>query len=286
MIYHQGCLDGLAAAWCFSRMPAEVEFIPGTYQKPPPALRDRIIFLVDFSYKLDVIKELLAAGNTVTLLDHHASAIEELRSIQNETAFMMQRSTTLKSGAIIAWEYCNYGVPPPALLLHIQDRDLWQFRMQHTVEICEALYTLWPSFEEFTALVEGGNNAIQGLFEKGSLLVTKQKRNVESVLRACTRYIEFEGDQIPIVNAPHFLASDIGNELAIAHPFSITYYDTKDGRKYSLRSSKCNPDARDVSKIAEKFGGGGHPNAAGFLKGADNDSVCLSGEKTTGSFQE
>lgn len=56
-------------------------------------------------------------------------------------------------------------------------------------------------------------------------------------------------------------ASDIGNMLAIGKPFSATYQETREYRKYSLRSEK---GGVDVSRIAAEFGGGGHENAAGF----------------------
>jgi nanoRNase/pAp phosphatase (c-di-AMP/oligoRNAs hydrolase) len=44
-------------------------------------------------------------------------------------------------------------------------------------------------------------------------------------------------------------------------PFSAYYFDRADGlRQWGLRSI----GSFDVSKIAAKFGGGGHRNAAGF----------------------
>lgn len=56
--------------------------------------------------------------------------------------------------------------------------------------------------------------------------------------------------------------SEIGEELAKNRPFSVTYRDRKDGkREYSLRSRD---GGLDVSVIAKQFGGGGHPQAAGF----------------------
>jgi nanoRNase/pAp phosphatase (c-di-AMP/oligoRNAs hydrolase) len=41
----------------------------------------------------------------------------------------------------------------------------------------------------------------------------------------------------------------------------VTYYDTEDNRKYSLRSVE---GGVDVSEVAALFGGGGHKHAAGF----------------------
>jgi nanoRNase/pAp phosphatase (c-di-AMP/oligoRNAs hydrolase) len=60
-------------------------------------------------------------------------------------------------------------------------------------------------------------------------------------------------------------SSDAGNLMATEYEqgkmFAATYIDGPKGRIFSLRSTK---DGMDVSKIAERFGGGGHKNAAGF----------------------
>ena len=63
-------------------------------------------------------------------------------------------------------------------------------------------------------------------------------------------------------NAPAFLASDLGSELANkSGTFGLVWSMADDGQIHcSLRS---NGDY-DVSAIAKAFGGGGHRNAAGF----------------------
>lgn len=55
--------------------------------------------------------------------------------------------------------------------------------------------------------------------------------------------------------------SDAGHELAKGQPFAACYWDTPQGRVFSLRSSA---DGVDVAEIAKQYGGGGHRNAAGF----------------------
>jgi nanoRNase/pAp phosphatase (c-di-AMP/oligoRNAs hydrolase) len=66
---------------------------------------------------------------------------------------------------------------------------------------------------------------------------------------------------VPAVNCNHYFASEVGHELAIGRPFAATYYDTTDGRVFSLRSSA---EGLDVSEIAKRLGGGGHAKASGF----------------------
>lgn len=60
---------------------------------------------------------------------------------------------------------------------------------------------------------------------------------------------------------PYIFASDAGNRMAEGELFSASYFDTPEGRKFSLRSKE---GGMDVSEIAKRFGGGGHARAAGF----------------------
>ena len=54
--------------------------------------------------------------------------------------------------------------------------------------------------------------------------------------------------------------------MAQGQPFAVCYWDTLQGRVFSLRSTD---DGMDVSEIAKQYGGGGHRNAAGFTVSLD-----------------
>ena len=70
------------------------------------------------------------------------------------------------------------------------------------------------------------------------------------------------GALVPVVNAPHFMASDVGNALAQEASFGATYFDNAEGKRvFSLRSVL---NGADVSRVAAGYGGGGHVHAAGF----------------------
>jgi oligoribonuclease NrnB/cAMP/cGMP phosphodiesterase (DHH superfamily) len=69
------------------------------------------------------------------------------------------------------------------------------------------------------------------------------------------------GHTVPIVSCPNMITSELLGELAVGQPFAASYSDKVDKRGWSLRSSK---EGLNVADIAATFGGGGHPNAAGF----------------------
>jgi oligoribonuclease NrnB/cAMP/cGMP phosphodiesterase (DHH superfamily) len=70
------------------------------------------------------------------------------------------------------------------------------------------------------------------------------------------------GFDVPVVNCPRAIISELVGELAEGHPFAAGYQDKGEKRSWSLRSSRNGGE--DVAKVAGLFGGGGHKNAAGF----------------------
>lgn len=267
VIYHSGCADGMAAAWCFWRQYGdEYEYYPGVYGNPTPDIVDRDVYLVDFSYKRDVIEVMLDFAKSITVLDHHVSALDDLWDLAKVPNFDISHSSLHKSGARIAWDYVKakekHSYKAPQVLLHIEDRDLWKFELPHTREIMSAVFSYEMTFECYGNLMCLGKSGIRQLIKEGIVIERKFKKDLLSIVYSCTRPINIAGHDILVANANGFYASDLGNLLAQNRPFSATYYDTAEHRVFSLRSIK--DEGIDVSQIAQLFGGGGHKNAAGF----------------------
>jgi oligoribonuclease NrnB/cAMP/cGMP phosphodiesterase (DHH superfamily) len=132
-IYHGNCADGFGAAWVVRKALGEqVEFFPGVYQQEPPDVTGWDVILVDFSYKRAVIEKMLELAASITIIDHHKTAIEDLREF---TTLVDGRQIncifdTSHSGAMLAWLHFFPGQEPPALIRHIEDRDLWKFDLE------------------------------------------------------------------------------------------------------------------------------------------------------------
>lgn len=256
-IYHHGCADGFAAAWAvrFFYGDGKVDFHPGIYGEAPPDVTGRDVILVDFSYKHPVLMAMLGTAKSLLILDHHQSAEADLFDLPPpaQVHFDMQRC-----GARMAWDFFFPGVWAPLLFDYIQDRDLWQFKLPNTREVTAALYSYPFDFAVWDGLMTAG---IPGLISEGSALTRKQAADVAAIVRAAVRPMQIGRWTVPAANVPWMLASDVGHALCQGQPFAATYYDDKDGRRFSLRSAA---DGLDVAKIAETFGGGGHRHAAGF----------------------
>ena len=82
VIYHGNCADGFSAAWCFWRKYGDgADYHAGVYQQDPPDVTGRAVFLVDFSYKRAVVESMFQQASSVALIDHHKTAIDDLRPL-------------------------------------------------------------------------------------------------------------------------------------------------------------------------------------------------------------
>jgi oligoribonuclease NrnB/cAMP/cGMP phosphodiesterase (DHH superfamily) len=256
VIYHGGCQDGFAAALAFYMTGKEYEFIPGYYNEPAPDLRNCAIYLVDFSFKKAVVEGLIANGNIVWHIDHHVTAIEDLKDVKN----LLRYSNIEKSGCALAWEFLYKDKPLPKLFQHIQDRDLWKFELQGTKEICLALFGEKFDFQTWITYLEETHS----LYTKGFFIASINEQEIKKLMSRHQSKIILNGVEYPCFNCPPKNVSDLGNAVSMEVPMCVSYYDIAGKRIFSLRSNKNNPNHIDVSKIASMFKGGGHKHAAGF----------------------
>lgn len=254
-IYHGNCADGFGAAWVVRKALGEIEFFPGKYQEQPPDVTDKDVVMVDFSYKRQVLLEMAEKANSILILDHHKTSAEDLVDLPaNVTAkFDMNHS-----GSMMTWEHFFPGEPPPPLLLHIEDRDLWRFALPHTREIQAAVFSYPYDFKVWDKLMA---TAPEVLAAEGEAIERKHFKDIKELLGVTTREMMIGGYRVPIANLPYTLVSDAAHELAKGRPFAGCYWDTPDGRVFGLRSTD---EGVDVAAVAKQYGGGGHRNASGF----------------------
>lgn len=268
VIYHKGCADGVAAAWCFHKyFGDEMEYYAGVYQEPPPDIFNRDVYLVDFSYKRDVVDMICRYANKVTLLDHHKTALQDLEGLDEKWPnFNTGWSTTDLSGCTIAWSFVKNTIKHrdtiPPILEYIEDRDLWKFELPNTKEVMMAVFSREITFETIDELASYKKSDItKKLVTEGQVLIRKYQADLMRVIKTSTRNFTIGGHIVPCCNCNSLFTSDAGSHLAVHNPFAATYYDTDKKRIFSLRSSD---NGLDVSHIAKAYGGGGHRNAAGF----------------------
>lgn len=263
VIYHgPSCMDGFTAAWVASQFLADPELRPMQYSDEPPSdddVRDRNVYVVDFSFKRDICERLFRSAKTLRILDHHKTAQAELEGLPYAW-FDMERS-----GAGMAWDYFSSGfgsggdAPRPWLVNYVEDRDLWRFRLPSSREVNAAVACTPMTIEDYWALQELGIQGAAG-FGAGALAFETMcaKKAAETA-----RVVRFAGHDVPFVNVQYTLASVTAGLLAEGAPFAVAWFQRATGVfQYSLRSR--GEAGVDVSEVAKKYGGGGHRNAAGF----------------------
>jgi len=278
VIYHGGCSDGFAAAYalyCRFRQGAECacDFIAGVHGQPPPDVTGRVVYLVDFSYRRAVLKEMCRKALSVLVIDHHTSAEMDLTGLEHEHGNLRVIFDMNKSGAILVWEHFH-DTPPPRLFLHVQDRDLWRFELESTNDIHAALMSRpfdFADWENFCC----NDRALEQLVNEGSA-INRYRRRMIDLHREKSVMTTIAGYQVPMVNCYDEIMSDLVGELAAGFPFAAGYQDQGTLRKWSLRSRN---DGVDVSEIASRFGGGGHRNAAGFTTKLPDDLLRIPGDR-------
>lgn len=288
IIYHGGgCFDGFCSAWVLSKVYPDAEFVAAKHGEPPPDVAHADVILVDFSYKRDALRRLISFNRTVTVLDHHKTAEQELAGLDNGDGKFRAVFDMTRSGGRLAWEHVwdtayahrfsgilidkymtdpNDREHPPWLVRYTEDRDLWRWALPSSRAINSALRTYPMNFAEWDRLADLEPSS---LVPEGEAILRCERQVIDQHVKHAVE-IDIAGHRVQAVNATT-LFSEIADELAEGMPFGACYFDRGDGlRQWSLRSRE---GGIDVSEVARRFGGGGHPQAAGFEQRVNTPAV-------------
>ncbi|KKN72309.1 hypothetical protein LCGC14_0412600 [marine sediment metagenome] len=268
ILYHAGCWDGLLAAYLINgwHFKDTATCIPVSYGQPVPVeawSADCDVFIVDFSYSRDVLDELKAQSNSLTVLDHHKTAKDELYGCSYATFDMTKCGARLAADYILLAEKIDVEHHQMKELIdYVEDRDLWKWELAGSKAVNAFIRSFPLTFESI-------KNMMGTLVEPGRLIG-------EAILRSVNQSVEvmidrglimgFDGVKtIPVVNATVH-NSEVGHRLLELYPnanFSVTWFRRADRKtQYELRAR----GDFDCSAVAKAHGGGGHPRAAGYVE--------------------
>ncbi len=261
------------------------------------------VFILDFSFPPDTLEQMAGMAASVTQIDHHASALKDWAShvagdagakrFKHPQLPLEVRFDLDKSGARLAWEYFHPDQATPLALRHIEDQDMWRFALPGTRAFCRALRLMPFDLETWHQLVietlDESSPRYRETLTQGTAIEVFFQREVERLAQGNLRMpARLRGEPVDAlqalrhgqamvtagdlawlafpglaVNANALFASELGNLLAEqSGSFGMVWQLAADGEvKVSLRSQGKH---LDVSVIAARYGGGGHPNAAGF----------------------
>jgi len=186
VIIHDTDADGIAAAWCISTglgaNYSETVLIPqraGTNTIPPDLTENDAVYLLDRCYPFSVLAALSEVTNSVTVIDHHRSAIVELYEATRDYEFPVEdvefhfsgegcertklelwnltiTIDTTHSACMLAHIYVlEHGTEPttpvgaPWFIRYIEDRDIWKWELPDSKDINAGLYFEGHTFDNY-----------------------------------------------------------------------------------------------------------------------------------------
>lgn len=257
VIYHGYCYDGFGAAWAaWKKYGDSASYIPCTDRNTyPEGITGKEVYVVDFCFDEKITKELQENNKKLVVLDHHVSAKNLVQSLK-EHVF-----SEVDSGAKIAWKYFHPGTEVPLLIEYISDSDTWAHALPSWKEIGAYIHAQELEFYTFSSLNEELAHTFENIVEKGAILNKQFEKLVNEHIEKAV-LVEYEQYTVYAVNASSFLRSELGHKLALKKgPFSIVYRFEGDTLRVSLRGD----GSVDCTKLVEKYGGGGHHDAAALI---------------------
>ena len=226
------------------------------------------VIIVDYSFTEDtchILQKLIDKKCKIVWIDHHDSSIQ----LENKhTEFKVLRGIRSKdhSGAALAYMFihnCEYEKVPYFIKL-VSDYDTFQRNMIPESDYFKLYYDAQPDkFYYLNTLLSVkdmiDNKMIKEAINNGKIIKDYIDQEYKSYRNGYGFESELEGIKVFVINRS--CNSWIFGEKYDEYPMVCVFaFDGKE-YKYSLFSSDSTVDC---SKIAEKFGGGGHKGAAGF----------------------
>lgn len=247
-VYYHDDMDGMGSAYAvWKKLGNKARYRPVNYDNTLLINKDDLVYMVDFSVKKKEMLKYSRYAERIVVIDHHKTAQADLVDLPDNVEVNFNMS---KSGAVLTWEYFHKS-KVPEILLHIQDRDIWQWKIKGSKGVNLWLDENITDFRQLDKLP-----LIKDIIAQGESLVIQLDKDVDKAV-ATTYEVEFEGYTVGVVEAIDH-GSEIGNKLAKKYKFGVVL--NRPEKKVELRSV----GSFDVSDIAKKYGGGGHKNAAGF----------------------
>jgi len=222
VFYHGGCPDGFGGAYAaWKKLGDTAEYIPLHRGDDLPDVTGANVYFIDFVYEQDVMDALASKAGSLTALDHHEGVRTVTESMPN---FVFDND---RSGATLAWDFFHEGQSRPKLLEHIQDDDLFLFKLPDTRAILSYIGVNPFTFEfwdQMAANLEG---------PQSEALLIKMRAYGEyfellaQIAADNAKLVEFEGYQCYFATAHPYkpMKSLVGNLLYTKHPpFRLVVY--------------------------------------------------------------
>jgi len=279
---HHNDIDGICSAAIINMINGNqynmefvsVDYGAGVISKLPPLVDGNAfldytrVFIVDFTlpdaYMAAIVRP--ETVNKVVWIDHHGSSVRKFEGAQFTRIDGIRVADGPLSAAMLTWKWCVGSYPPAPEVVHmVSNYDVWNLSPK-TLNAHYALeaYDLHPADKKWLDLMEMDS----GKFHDTVGIVGEY---IQSYERAKNKEIVLQGGYITtFLGYPAIACCAQGKGSSLFDNFDvpdnvikIVYWHSRDIWNIRLYQNGGNTD-RDLSKIAEQYGGGGHHNACGF----------------------
>ena len=260
VIYHGSCPDGFGAAlaaWLI--FGDNADYVPVEHGQAPPDVTGKSVFVMDFAFGLTDTVAMDAQAESLVILDHHETSMQRLCGFRcrcGKAVFDLE-----KSGARMAWEYFHPEKPVPALIAHIEDRDLFKWQNELSRPFLAELDKLPYEFAAWKRVLDMDAQQYADFVKPGMVAHDKYISLCREIAKEA-RTVELNGQLGLMVNCHPVFVDDVGQILyEKIGTFGLMWHV---GSVQSIKVSLRAGHGFRVKELAESFGGGGHPRSAAF----------------------
>lgn len=255
----------------------EPQYIQINYGTPFPLdiiQSNEQVFIVDYSIEVEEMKKLLEITKDITWIDHHISAIEKYKDFNVPIKGIRYDGI---AGCMLTYCYLNimtsHGTgnvlefkpemvkEAPKFTKLIADWDVWKFEFGDQTRLFNMGFEIYDKSPEddIWSMLMDNDTLTYRIIDDGKLLTKYRDVWAKNYCKTKGFEVEFEGYKcfamnLGCCNSEYFNSLD-KSKYDILVPFCF------DGSLYTYSLYSTNVD---VSKIAQKYGGGGHKGASGF----------------------
>jgi hypothetical protein len=302
IIFHHNDLDGKCAAaicHCWAGIPDDrCEFVEMDYAKKVPlemVKPGERVWIVDFSFSVADMTQLLEITQDVIWIDHHKTAIEKFKDFPHKIRGIRKDG---EAGCVLTWKYMHWwsargdepeelphdgrvcyldrspAYPVPRAVTLLGDYDTWTMAYKDTVQFYEGMKVMdWaigdPKWMELFICeadgVYGDGRPIEKvdktrpIIEAGYIATRYRDAYCSGIVKTFGFESVIDGIKCWVTNLYGFGSLGFGAKMK---DYPICAACISDGLQWtvSLYSTQV-----DVSVICKNHGGGGHKGAAGFV---------------------
>lgn len=272
VFYHSSDPDGWCSGAILKQEHSTADFYPINYGEPFPwedISKHDEVWMLDFCLEpFEDMLKLKESCTTLIWIDHHISALKEYYKCGTKIAGLQE---TGRGACELVWKHIYPNKPIPTAVDLIASYDVWDHSDPRTVPFVYGIRSFTDTSPHNTLL---WNTLL--LFNDEKL-----KRKIDNIIERGKVVLEFLGSEYSDYVNAYCFDTELEGYKVLACNRGISgkklFDSVWDSDKYDIACTFCRlPSKRwtvslyaddtgvDVSKIAVKYGGGGHKGAAGF----------------------